>query len=40
MLTNSSSFLGTAGLGIADGIRNALMLEAGLTSEEVRKIFW
>ncbi|GAA5873372.1 hypothetical protein JCM16303_001105 [Sporobolomyces ruberrimus] len=32
--------VGTAGLGIADGIRSALMLEAGLTSEEVRKIFW
>ncbi|GAA5975917.1 hypothetical protein JCM5350_000778 [Sporobolomyces pararoseus] len=32
--------VGTAGLGIADGIRNALMLEAGLTSDEVRKIFW
>ncbi|BGP29267.1 NAD-dependent malic enzyme, mitochondrial [Rhodotorula toruloides] len=31
---------GTAGYGIADGIRNALMLEAGLSSEEVRKIFW
>ncbi|KWU45829.1 hypothetical protein RHOSPDRAFT_25075 [Rhodotorula sp. JG-1b] len=31
---------GTAGYGIADGIRTALMLEAGLTSEEVRKIFW
>ncbi|BGP37120.1 NAD-dependent malic enzyme, mitochondrial [Rhodotorula kratochvilovae] len=32
--------LGTAGLGIADGIRSALMIEAGLTSEEVRKLFW
>ncbi|GAA6015636.1 hypothetical protein JCM10207_008154 [Rhodosporidiobolus poonsookiae] len=31
---------GTAGLGIADGIRNALMIEAGLSSEEVRKLFW
>ncbi len=31
---------GTAGLGIADGIRNALMLEEGLTSEEARKVFW
>ncbi|GAA5918126.1 hypothetical protein JCM1841_005263 [Sporobolomyces salmonicolor] len=31
---------GTAGLGIADGIRNALMIEAGLSSEEVQKIFW
>ncbi|BGP13175.1 hypothetical protein JCM10213_000245 [Rhodosporidiobolus nylandii] len=31
---------GTAGLGIADGIRNALMLEAGLTSEEAQKIFY
>lgn len=31
---------GTAGYGIADGIRNALMLEAGLSSEEVRKVFW
>ncbi|GAA5860363.1 hypothetical protein JCM3774_000392 [Rhodotorula dairenensis] len=31
---------GTAGYGIADGIRTALMLEAGLSSEEVRKIFW
>ncbi|BGP53253.1 NAD-dependent malic enzyme, mitochondrial [Rhodotorula sphaerocarpa] len=31
---------GTAGCGIADGIRTALMLEAGLTSEEARKIFW
>ncbi|GAA5857648.1 hypothetical protein JCM8547_004313 [Rhodosporidiobolus lusitaniae] len=31
---------GTAGLGIADGIRNALMIEGGLSSEEVQKIFW
>ncbi|GAA5831201.1 hypothetical protein JCM11251_007792 [Rhodosporidiobolus azoricus] len=31
---------GTAGLGIADGIRNALMLEAGLTSEEAQKVFY
>ncbi|POY70860.1 hypothetical protein BMF94_6274 [Rhodotorula taiwanensis] len=31
---------GTAGYGIADGIRTALMLEAGLTSEEARKVFW
>ncbi|GAA5920336.1 hypothetical protein JCM6882_009765, partial [Rhodosporidiobolus microsporus] len=31
---------GTAGLGIADGIRNALMLESGLSSEEVQKLFW
>ncbi|GJN87787.1 hypothetical protein Rhopal_000742-T1 [Rhodotorula paludigena] len=31
---------GTAGLGIADGIRNALMIEAGLSSEEVRKLFY
>ncbi|KAI5478740.1 malic enzyme, mitochondrial [Pseudohyphozyma bogoriensis] len=30
---------GTAGLGIADGIRNALML-GGLTSEEARACFW
>ncbi|TNY24152.1 hypothetical protein DMC30DRAFT_420609 [Rhodotorula diobovata] len=32
--------LGTAGLGIADGIRNALMLEEGLTSEEAKLRFW
>ena len=31
---------GTAGLGIADGIRSALMSEGGLTSEEARKCFW
>ncbi|GAA6064064.1 hypothetical protein JCM10212_007038 [Sporobolomyces blumeae] len=31
---------GTAGLGIADGIRSALMLEAGLSSEEVRNLFY
>lgn len=31
---------GTAGLGIADGIRNALMIEGGLTSDEARKCFW
>lgn len=32
-------FAGTAGLGIADGIRNALMF-AGLSSEEARQRFW
>lgn len=31
---------GTAGLGIADGIRSALMISEGLTSEEARKCFW
>lgn len=31
---------GTAGLGIADGIRSALMISEGLTSEEARKRFW
>lgn len=31
---------GTAGLGIADGIRSALMIEGGLTSVEARKCFW
>ncbi|SCV72505.1 BQ2448_4042 [Microbotryum intermedium] len=31
---------GTAGLGIADGIRNALMIEEGLSPEEANKRFW
>lgn len=31
---------GTAGLGIADGIRNALTIEEGLSSEEANKRFW
>ncbi|KAL8293726.1 hypothetical protein RQP46_000427 [Phenoliferia psychrophenolica] len=35
-----SCFNGTAGLGIADGIRSAMMIEDGLTSEEARKRFW
>ncbi|GAA6043653.1 hypothetical protein JCM8097_000860 [Rhodosporidiobolus ruineniae] len=32
--------LGTAGLGIADGIRRALISEAGLTPAEAQKVFW
>jgi malate dehydrogenase (oxaloacetate-decarboxylating) len=31
---------GTAGMGIADGIRTALMIEGGQTSEQVRQQFW
>ncbi|GAA5933408.1 hypothetical protein JCM3775_000681 [Rhodotorula graminis] len=32
--------LGTAGLGIADGLRTALMTEEGLSSDEVRQMFY